>query len=344
MKTDTRYRMLLVGWITLITGCQHLLVTRPAGVEFAHDLTGEAVPWTHRRFDNAPDKFTFAVFSDLTGGERNRVFSIAMEQLRLLRPELIVSVGDLIEGDITDEAALDGQWDSFDQRAARARAPVFRVGGNHDLGNPVMWKVWEARHGQRYYYFIYRDVLFLVLDTEDNPEEFQSYMQQAREEAMETVRVKGWGALPGTEYGQLEELGSGRIGREQADYFLQVLDQHPDVRWTFLLMHKPAWERPGEENFARIETALDDRPYTVFHGHVHSYLHQIRHGRDYIRLGTTGGVHIRGNDASVDHVTLVTVSGEGVDIANLRLSGIFDKTGKIPLGGGKICLENCYGE
>jgi hypothetical protein len=30
-----------------------------------------------------------------------------------------------------------------------------------------------------------------------------------------------------------------------------------------------------------------------------------------------------------------------VDIANLRMSGIFDKTGKIPLNGEDICLEGC---
>lgn len=44
---------------------------------------------------------------------------------------------------------------------------------------------------------------------------------------------------------------------------------------------------------------------------------------------------------AIDHVSLVTVSEEGVDIANLRMSGIFDKTGKVPLNGDEICLEEC---
>jgi hypothetical protein len=42
---------------------------------------------------------------------------------------------------------------------------------------------------------------------------------------------------------------------------------------------------------------------------------------------------------SVDHVTLVTVDDHGVDIANLRMSGIFDKTGHIPSGGDDVCFE-----
>lgn len=36
---------------------------------------------------------------------------------------------------------------------------------------------------------------------------------------------------------------------------------------------------------------------------------------------------------SMDHVTLVTVGEDGVDIANLLMSGILDKTGHVPLDG-----------
>ena len=36
---------------------------------------------------------------------------------------------------------------------------------------------------------------------------------------------------------------------------------------------------------------------------------------------------------------LVTVSDRGVDIANLLMEGILDKTGHIPLGGDDVCFE-----
>jgi hypothetical protein len=42
---------------------------------------------------------------------------------------------------------------------------------------------------------------------------------------------------------------------------------------------------------------------------------------------------------SIDHVTLVTVDNKGVDIANLKMSGILDKTGHIPLKGDDVCFE-----
>jgi predicted phosphodiesterase len=332
--------MLLVVLI-FISACAGQPRSESESPVFQHNFTGSAVPWTRSNFDDESDKFTFALFSDLTGGERDGVFEVAVEQLRLLRPELIVSVGDLIDGGTMDHEQLAREWDSFDERANRAHAPVFHVGGNHDLTNPDMWEVWEERYGKRYYHFVYKDVLFLVLDTEDNPADFQQYIHEIRLETIRIIEADGCEAASNTEYAKLPEAKSGRIGTQQAAYFRNVIGQYPDVRWTFLLMHKAAWERQDEENFSTIESALTGRPYTVFHGHLHSYRHQQRFGQDYIRLGTTGGSHSPDAPMAIDHVTLVTVSETGVDIANLRMSGIFNKTGKIPLNGEDICLEGC---
>src|SRR4051794_11564104 len=55
-------------------------------------------PVTHLRLNNDPAEFQFAVVSDRTGGHRARVFSRAVDQLNLMQPEFVVSVGDLIEG------------------------------------------------------------------------------------------------------------------------------------------------------------------------------------------------------------------------------------------------------
>ena len=291
------------------------------------------------RYEESGEQFSFAVFSDLTGGERDGVFAVAVEQMNLLRPELILSVGDLIEGATTDPAQLNAEWDAFDTRAERALAPLFRVGGNHDLSHPVLWQVWEQRNGPRYYHFFYKNALFLALDTEDQTAEFQEEFSALRDEAIEQVEKEGWEVFADTAYGRAEERRSGRIGTEQADWAIDIIRRHPRVRWTFLFLHKPAWLRPGEENFSRIESALADRPYTVFHGHVHAYQHERRHGRDYIRLGTTGGVQFADRPLSIDHISWVTVSDSGVDIANLRLSGIFDREGRIPLNGEDLCFD-----
>ena len=42
------------------------------------------------------------------------IFNIAMAQLNLLRPELILSVGDLIDGGTEDREQLIKEWEHFD--------------------------------------------------------------------------------------------------------------------------------------------------------------------------------------------------------------------------------------
>ena len=54
---------------------------------FQHEFADGPAPWTGQPFDAAPGKFTFALIADLTGGERPGVFAVAVEQLRLLRPD-----------------------------------------------------------------------------------------------------------------------------------------------------------------------------------------------------------------------------------------------------------------
>jgi 3',5'-cyclic AMP phosphodiesterase CpdA len=315
-----------------------LACSEPNTNTFLYDSATDATPWSHDSFNDAEDKFTFAIFSDLNGGERQRVFEVAVEQLSLLRPELILSVGDLIEGGTEDETQLVKEWDSFDERAAQVVAPVFRVGGNHDLTNEVMRQVWETRYGTRYYHFIYKNVLFLALDSEDYTPERMREIYQARADAL-SVGAEDPERAQEMKYYQMLERMTGEIGPEQARYFVDVLDDYPDVRWTLLFMHKPVWQNEDEPDFAAIEAALSNRPYTLFNGHLHTYSHTIRNSRDYIMLGTTGGSQSSSSEMSFDHVTLVTMTADGPSIANIRLDGILDKTGHIPAGGDTLCFQ-----
>ena len=340
---DVRFQSLikiftLVVMTCFLFGCSSL-ADPPDGSMFQHDAKGEVLPWTSNQFDTKEDKFTFAVFSDLTGGERERIFEIAVAQLSMLRPDFIINVGDLIEGGTEDTDLIQEQWESFDLRANRAHAKIFYVGGNHDLSGKVLQGVWDSRYGHRYYHFVYKNALFLVLDTEDNTPERTQEIFTIRNKALAIVNEQGMQAYAATEYARLPEQTAGNITAEQSRYFQDVLAVNSDVRWTFLFMHKAPWQREDEKNFAAIEKTLSDRPYTVFNGHVHAYQHEERRGRDYIRLATTGGIQFPEKGRSADHVTLITVSDSGVDIANLLMEGILDKTGHIPLDGDDVCFE-----
>ena len=337
MPSDTTSKWILLASLTIV-GCSGP-PEQSGGPDFIAPESGAVKPWTNESFDAADDKFTFAIHSDLTGGERESIYKVAIAQLSLLRPEFIINVGDLIEGGTEDVANINAQWDSFDERARRAKAPLFYVGGNHDRTGKVMQDVWQDRFGPGYYHFRYKDTLFLVLDTEDNTNARMKEINDMRNYALPFAEAGEWEKFRATPYATMPENQGGNITEAQSQYMIDAIAANPDVRWTFLFMHKAPWLREDLSTFTAIEDALTDRPYTVFHGHVHAYQHQERRGRDYIRLATTGGVQLPENGRSMDHVTLVTVDDEGVDIANLLMNGILDKTGKIPLNGEDLCFE-----
>ncbi|HJM86373.1 MAG TPA: metallophosphoesterase, partial [Candidatus Marinimicrobia bacterium] len=251
----------------------------------------------------------------------------------------ILSVGDLIDGGTENRETLRQEWESFDVRASRAVAPVFKVGGNHDLTNLTMRDVWMERYGARYYHFIYKNVLFLALDSEDYSDERMQEIYEARAEYLELRDSMEPEQVKEMKYMKMPERATGEMGKEQSDFFLKVIAEHPNVDWTFLFMHKPVWLKGNDPEFATIESALSNRPYTLFNGHFHSYSHTIKNGRDYIMLGTTGGSQNAGNVMSFDHVTMVTVTKDGPTIGNLKLDGILDKTGHIPANGDSLCFQ-----
>ena len=156
MKTNVLFFLALLALI----GCkQNVEPTAKKEVsKFVHNVTTGPKPWTSETFEATEDDFTFAIISDLNGGEREGVYATAVQQLNMLDPTFVLSVGDLIDGGTEDKEQLAKEWDSFDDRTAKLNMPFFHLGGNHDLTNPTMREFWKNRFGPRYYHFIYEDV------------------------------------------------------------------------------------------------------------------------------------------------------------------------------------------
>ncbi len=314
-----------------------------AAATFKSDIAKGPTPWTHTAFDDKPDDFSFAVVADLESGYRPGVFDVALAELKLLRPTFILTIGDMIDGGTEDVSELKRQWDAFDARL-KDSAPFFHIAGNHDMTNVTQRQVWADRYGPRYYSFVYRNVLFLALDTEDYPDAKMRRIYRMRADFL-TARKTDPVAAEKLPYRALQESYSGEIGPDQSAYLEKAIADNPGVRWTVLLMHKPVYDREGDGGLARIEAALVDRPYTLLNGHLHRYSYSQRPTsigahRDYIMLGTTGGERgFDGSTGAVDHFMWLTMSKDGPSIANVRLDGIFDKTGAIPAAGAKLCLD-----
>lgn len=254
-----------------------------------------AKPWSDKPVLDDPRRFHFAVVTDRTGGHRPGIWMQAIERLNLLRPEFVVSVGDLIEGYTDNRQAAEKEWQQFIGFIDQLDMKFFFVAGNHDVTNPMLHDLWREHFGPEWYSFDYRDVHFVCLSSEDPTDQ---------------------------------------IGAAQLEWLAKDLAAHEDARWTMIFLHKPLWvysERnqhagnPDLTAWPQVETLLGDRPRTVFSGHVHHYVQYERHGMKYYHLATTGGgSKLRGVDhGEFDHVTWITFEPEGEPyVTHLMLDGI----------------------
>ena len=257
------------------------------------DIPTNQKPFSHLDWKNSPSNFQFAIVTDRTGGHRPGIFLKGIQKLNLLQPEFVMSVGDLIEGYTEDMDQLNAEWREFNGFIDSLEAPFFYVPGNHDITNKVMSDLWHEMFGVSYYHFVYNDVLFLCLNSEDN--------------------YRG--------------AGRGTIDDEQYEYIKKVLEENPDVKWTLAFMHQPLWVQEDTKRWKDVEKLFADRNHYVFAGHYHRYWKTDRNNGNYIALATTGGgSRLRGIAyGEFDHVVWVTMTEEGPILANLFLNGIWDE-------------------
>lgn len=277
---------------TFIFVCFAISFTYAQSKIIAEQLESLEKPWTS--LDVNDDNFQFVVVTDRTGGLRPGVFETGVAKINLLQPEFVVSVGDLITGYTKDSLQLEKEWKEFNGFVDQFEMPFFYVAGNHDYTNDLMARMWDEKFGTARYHFLYKNVLFLCLNSED-----------------------GATALKNPD-----------IGDEQLAYAKGVLAKYPDVRWTMVMMHQPLWTRESAKNWRELEKTLDGRKHSVFTGHVHRFTLYERNKSDYFTLATMGGgSRLRGKKyGEFDHFMWITMTDSGPYYANILLDGVQDKS------------------
>lgn len=256
-------------------------------------------PWTSLKPNADAAQFQFAIVSDRTGAHRSGVFSKAVQQINLLQPEFVMSVGDLIEGSTKVETNR-AQWAEFNGFVKQLQMPFFYVPGNHDGANAALAETWKEAYGRRMYYFAYKSCLFICINTNDegtdDPKADASYR-------------------------------SPRVSKPQREMIAAAIAKHPKARHTFLFMHHPLWtQKDLEKNgWLEVENMLADKQYTAFCGHVHVFHKFIRNGRNLYQLATTGGgSSMRGAEyGEIDQVAWVTMKEKGPVISHIGLHGVY---------------------
>ena len=280
-------------------------------------------PYNHQKYLNDPEEFHFAILPDRQGADRDKKMSEyrrgwekATKVVNMLRPEFVMSIGDIIPAGWLSESSVRSQYKDVKERLDQFVPPFYWVVGNHDIApsqrhpkldltraSEISTKVWNEFNGKETYYsFVYKGVLFIALNVMDRL----------------TLEAKHRSLSP-----------------EQYAWFKKTLDDNPDVRWTCIFMHTPStWTQKEWLDFELKN--LVKRKYTVFAGDWHQYLHVRRHDHDYYVLAVAGGAGgVAGSDFSkretllgpkygeIDHITWVTMTkDQGPVIANIDVNGV----------------------
>jgi len=319
MTTQNRRHEHKLHFVSLFAVIATLLIlVLPAAAQQEATTSGGPTPWTHQNYLDDAGEFQFAIVSDRAARPREGVFKAALEKLQLLRPRFVLSVGDFIHGygegmvPLTDEAIVREKRQKVDEMLETLSMPFFRVAGNHDFNNDVGAGIWKELYGPDFYSFVYKDVLFMCLNSQDAQSKYKAGM-----------------------------------GTDQIAWAKETLAKNSDARWVCLFFHQPLWledekrlERAKTQDgatrltgFNEIEKLLDGRNYTVFAGHHHRYGKWVKNGNKYFRLATTGGASALGGPEAgqFDHVMWITMTKKGPVVCSIQLEGILDEDAKVNL-------------
>jgi len=266
-------RALLLG-IALTVGCQlptSALAATPAPEAPA---VGAIVPEAPLILPApATDEFQFVVLGDSQFHDPP-LFNRMIDDIRHLNPAFVVQVGDMIEG-YADPDVVAAEWIRFRQQIVPLGAiPFMPVPGNHDLYNaerladPLLEQLYRQQWGATYYAFDYRNVRFIVINS-DAPGEERS------------IGAAQWRWLEA----QLAEAAGRQI---------------------ILFMHRPPASLDNAEALHALLRQHPVR--YLFYGHHHHYHFQERDGIRYVmtNAAATGALPIA-EVGGFNHLLLVSV-------------------------------------
>lgn len=234
-----------------------------------------------------PETLRFAVIGDRNGGNIPGLWPKAIEEINLLKPELVMSVGDFIGGYTEDKAEIDKQWKGFLAENSKLEAPFYITPGNHDETNAVERAEYLKRFGKdgrSYYSFDYRGCHFVVLDS--------------------TI---------------FEKQG---VDPNQLSWFKADMEKAKDSRHVFVFYHHPADEKSAV--WKQIAPLLISGKTTVFNGHTHSMTYAKQNGIDtYTLAATAASTGNRGPDfGNIEMFAFVTVDGGEPTVAAITVGHV----------------------
>lgn len=235
------------------------------------------------------DSFTFAVLGDRTTGHAPGVFKGIIEQINQLNPELVLNVGDVIEGYTSNIQILSEQWKEYMAIHKLVKAPYYYTVGNHDISpeyDEVMLPLFKQFLGDTQYTFSHKNTYFIMFDTSI----WETYDD-----------------LPERQWKWLEN----------------ALIRKPETDNIFVFMHRPYWiDYIGANKPDKMHDLFKEYNVTaVFAGHYHYYCSAEIEGILYTELGSSGGELFKGvieDEGRFYHFLYGSVRGKEISLGVVR--------------------------
>jgi hypothetical protein len=220
------------------------------------------------------DAFSFVIFGDRTGGPVDgvKVLADAVRDVNLLEPDLVMTVGDLVNG-YNDTPKWLEQAREYKEIMSHLLCPWFPASGNHDIywrgeGKPAgeHESNYEMHFGPLWYAFEHKNCWFIVL-----------YSDEGNPETGEKNFVK-----PECQ----------RISPAQFEFLKSTLSRAKGADHVFLFLHHPRWLGGNYgDDWNRVHALLKEagNVAAVFAGHIHRMRYDPRDGIEYVALATVGG-------------------------------------------------------
>lgn len=220
--------------------------------------------------------FFFVVFGDRTTGppEGIQVLAQAVKDVNLLAPDLVMTVGDLVQG-YTDEPHWLVEATEYKATMSPLKCPWFPVVGNHDL----YWRgkgerpkgenehLFETHFGPLWYAFEHKNSWFIALDSDEGD--------------------------PTTGDHAFDHPAAQTMSEAQFTWLTQTLERARSAENIFVFLHHPRWLRGNYgDDWDRVHQLLakNGNVRAVFAGHIHRMRYDgVRDGIEYFTLATVGG-------------------------------------------------------
>ena len=321
----TRWRLLVtissflivpIGWLAPSFGHEH---DADDGTSHKHPHTESGLFTTRDAAKVIPppkasDVFHFVIYGDRTGGYPSglKVLEQAVKDTNLLDPDMVLTVGDLIQG-YNQKPEWMREMKEFKAIMNRLKMQWFPVAGNHDVYWRGPGKAPEGHHesgyeqhfGPLWYSFEHKNAGFIVLYSDEGDPE---------------TNEKGFHS------GRLQTMSD-----RQLSFLKSSLEKLAGSDHVFVFLHHPRWisKRYEGSNWDTVHEMLRDagNVSAVFAGHIHQmHFAGPKDGIAYYALATTGG-HLSADIPGagyLHHLNIVSVRKDTYSVAALPVGAVID--------------------